>query len=150
MMLAVASHALIPEVCCKLATYEQLIHQKMNLTNVAIEFLRIPKDGQHTTRILSLITPHHVPFYMRGREEVPQRFSKTVCDRLLAVCCYFVDCGQNLVSPLSKSLSHRPLLQKDFCKRTKFSSTYTHRVWDRPHMPKTGEKHSHLANLTLI
>jgi len=84
MILAAASSVLVPEVCCKLAAHELLINQKMNFTNAAIEFLSIPKDGQHMPRILSSITPHHVPFYVRGVEEVPQRFSKTVCDRLLA------------------------------------------------------------------
>lgn len=102
MMLAVAAHALIPEACCKLAAYEQLIHQKMNFTNVAIECLRIPKDGQHTTRILSLITTHHVPFYVRGREERCPKVSRRLCATgswLRAVILLIVDKIWSLLFP---------------------------------------------------
>lgn len=79
MIVALASsRVLIPEVCRRLAAREHLTNQKMNFTNAAIEFLSISKDGRHTPRLLSLITPHHVPFYVEGSRGGVQGFSKTV------------------------------------------------------------------------
>lgn len=80
MIVALASsRVLIPEVCRRLAAREHLTNQKMNVTNAAIEFLSISKDGRHTPRLLSLITPHHVcVFYVEGSGGGAQGVSKTV------------------------------------------------------------------------